>query len=229
MLSLQVLRVATNNFSEENVLRRGGFGIVYKGLLHDGTIIAVKRMLSTVISNEPIDQFQAEIAILKVQHRHLVSILGYSVEDNERLLVYEHMPNGSMSEHLFRWKLLGLQPCLSWKKRLSIALDVARGIEYLHSLAQHCFIHRDLKPANIQLGDDFRAKVADFGLLRPAPDRNASVKTNVAVTWGYLAPEYVGTRLHHLLKKLTLVMLLTTEEIDTQRLVGAKLGSSSPV
>lgn len=107
-------------------------------------------MLSTVISNKPIDEFQAEISLLKVRHRNLVSILGYSaVEDNERLLVYEHMSNGSLSKHLFRWKLLGLEP-LSWKKRLSIALDVARGMEYLHSLAQHCFIHRDLKPANIK-------------------------------------------------------------------------------
>ena len=81
---------------------------------------------------------------------------------------------------------------LSWKKRLNIALDVARGMEYLHTLAQQCYIHRDLKSANILLGDDFRAKVSDFGLLKSAPDGNFSVATRLAGTFGYLAPEYAG-------------------------------------
>jgi serine/threonine protein kinase len=121
----------------------------------------------------------------------LVSILGYSIEGNERLLVYEHMSNGALSRHLFQWKQHDLEP-LSWKKRLNIALDVARGMEYLHTLAQQCYIHRDLKPANILLGDDFRAKVSDFGLLKSAPDGNFSVATRLAGTFGYLAPEYAG-------------------------------------
>ncbi|XP_020089438.1 receptor protein kinase TMK1-like [Ananas comosus] len=192
IISLQVLRNATKNFAQENVLGRGGFGVVYKGMLHDGTMIAVKRMEASVLSNKAIDEFQAEIAVLtKVRHRNLVSILGYSIEDAERLLVYEYMPQGALSKHLFRWKQLGLEP-LSWKKRLNIALDVARGMEYLHNLAHQCFIHRDLKSSNILLGDDYRAKVSDFGLVKLAPDGN-SVVTRLAGTFGYLAPEYAVT------------------------------------
>ncbi|XP_065027281.1 receptor protein kinase TMK1-like [Musa acuminata AAA Group] len=193
VISIQVLRAATGNFAPENVLGRGGFGVVYKGELHDGTTIAVKRTESARVGNEALGEFQAEIAVLsKVRHRHLVSILGYSVEDNERLLVYEYMPQGALSKHLFHWKQLGLEP-LSWKKRLNIALDVARGIEYLHNFAKECFIHRDLKSANILLGDDYRAKVSDFGLAKLAPDGKNSVATRLAGTFGYLAPEYAVT------------------------------------
>ncbi|OEL26450.1 Receptor-like kinase TMK3 [Dichanthelium oligosanthes] len=193
VIAVQVLRGATKNFAKDNVLGRGGFGVVYKGELHDGTMIAVKRMESVAVSNKALDEFQAEIAVLtKVRHRNLVSILGYAIEGNERLLVYEYMPNGALSRHLFQWKQIGLEP-LSWKKRLNIALDVARGMEYLHNLGHHRFIHRDLKSANILLGDDFRAKVSDFGLMKDAPDGNFSVATRLAGTFGYLAPEYAVT------------------------------------
>lgn len=194
VIAVQVLRGATRNFAQDNVLGRGGFGVVYRGELHDGTMIAVKRMEAVAVSNKALDEFQAEIAVLtKVRHRNLVSILGYAIEGNERLLVYEYMPNGALSKHLFHWKQLQLEP-LSWKKRLNIALDVARGMEYLHNLGHHRFIHRDLKSANILLGDDFRAKVADFGLMKDAPDGNYSVATRLAGTFGYLAPEYAGKK-----------------------------------
>lgn len=194
VISVQVLRNVTKNFAPENELGRGGFGVVYKGELDDGTKIAVKRMEAGVISNKALDEFRSEIAVLsKVRHRHLVSLLGYSVEGNERILVYEYMPQGALSRHLFHWKSLNLEP-LSWKRRLNIALDVARGMEYLHSLAHQSFIHRDLKPSNILLGDDFRAKVSDFGLVKLAPDGGAqSVVTKLAGTFGYLAPEYAVT------------------------------------
>ncbi|RRT57400.1 hypothetical protein B296_00033131 [Ensete ventricosum] len=192
VISVQVLRSATRNFASENVLGRGGFGVVYKGELHDGTMIAVKRMESAVLSSKALDEFHAEIAVLsKVRHRNLVSILGYSIEEYERLLVYEYMPQGALSKHLFQWKQLELEP-LSWKKRMNIALDVARGMEYLHNLAHQCFIHRDLKSSNILLGDDYRAKVSDFGLAKLAPDGKNSVATRLAGTFGYLAPEYAG-------------------------------------
>lgn len=192
VISVQVLRNVTKNFSPEKEIGRGGFGVVYKGELDDGTQIAVKRMEAGVISNKALDEFQAEIAVLsKVRHRHLVSLLGYSVEGYERILVYEHMPQGALSKHLFHWKNLQLEP-LSWKKRLNIALDVARGMEYLHNLAHKSFIHRDLKSSNILLGDDFRAKVSDFGLVKLAPDGERSVVTRLAGTFGYLAPEYAG-------------------------------------
>ncbi|PSS13382.1 Receptor protein kinase [Actinidia chinensis var. chinensis] len=193
VISIQVLKNVTNNFSQENILGRGGFGTVYKGGLDDGTQIAVKRMESGVVSEKGLDEFKSEIAVLtKVRHRHLVGLLGYCLEGNERLLVYEYMPQGTLSRHLFDWKEEGLRP-LEWSKRLTIALDVARAVEYLHGLAHQSFIHRDLKPSNILLGDDMRAKVADFGLVRLAPDGKVSVVTRLAGTFGYLAPEYAVT------------------------------------
>ncbi|XVE85579.1 hypothetical protein DITRI_Ditri17bG0101800 [Diplodiscus trichospermus] len=194
VISIQVLRNVTNNFSEENILGRGGFGTVYKGELHDGTKIAVKRMESGVVSEKGLAEFKSEIAVLtKVRHRHLAALLGYCLDGNERLLVYEYMPQGTLSRHLFDWKDEGLKP-LEWTRRLTIALDVARGVEYLHGLAQQSFIHRDLKPSNILLGDDMRAKVSDFGLVRLAPvDGKQSVETRLAGTFGYLAPEYAVT------------------------------------
>ncbi|XWS59388.1 hypothetical protein CRYUN_Cryun08bG0117500 [Craigia yunnanensis] len=193
VISVQVLRNVTKNFAPQNELGRGGFGVVYKGELDDGTQIAVKRMEAGVITSKALDEFQAEIAVLsKVHHRHLVSLLGYSIEGNERILVYEYMSQGALSKHLFHWKSLKLEP-LSWKRRLNIALDVARGMEYLHTLAHQSFIHRDLKSSNILLGDDFRAKVSDFGLVKLAPDGEKSVVTRLAGTFGYLAPEYAVT------------------------------------
>ncbi|MED6120189.1 hypothetical protein PIB30_018588 [Stylosanthes scabra] len=190
VISVQVLREVTKDFAAENELGRGGFGTVYKGELGDGTKIAVKRMENRAISSKGVDEFQAEIAVLsKVRHRHLVSLLGHAIEGHEKLLVYEYMPLGALSKHLFQWERLNLEP-LSWSQRLVIALDVARGMEYLHGLARQTFIHRDLKSSNILLGHDFRAKVSDFGLVKLAPDGNKSVATKLAGTFGYLAPEY---------------------------------------
>ncbi|KAA8548355.1 hypothetical protein F0562_000039 [Nyssa sinensis] len=192
-IPIQVLRDVTDNFNNNNVLGRGGFGVVYKGELHDGAKIAVKRMESVATGSKGMNEFQAEISVLtKVRHRHLVALLGYCVNGNERLLVYEYMPQGTLSQHLFDWHEHGYSP-LTWNQRVTIALDVARGVEYLHSLAQQSFIHRDLKPSNILLGDDMRAKVADFGLVKNAPDGKNSVETRLAGTFGYLAPEYAAT------------------------------------
>ncbi|CAM6080198.1 unnamed protein product [Sphagnum tenellum] len=192
-ISIQVLRAVTNNFAEENVVGRGGFGVVYKGVLEDGTKIAVKRMEAAIVSSNGLNEFQAEIEVLtKVKHRHLVGLLGYCTHGAERLLVYEYLPNGPLSHHLFDWKYFNQKP-LRWLMRLSIALDVARGLEYLHGLAHKSFIHRDLKPSNILLTDDFRAKVSDFGLVKLAPEGKFSVETRLAGTFGYLAPEYAVT------------------------------------
>ncbi|KAF8010125.1 hypothetical protein BT93_J0934 [Corymbia citriodora subsp. variegata] len=193
VISIQVLRNVTNNFSKENILGQGGFGTVYKGELHDGTKIAVKRMECGVITGKGLTEFKSEIAVLtKVRHRHLVALLGYCLDGNEKLLVYEYMPQGTLSRHLFNWPEEGRAP-LEWTRRLTIALDVARGVEYLHGLAHQSFIHRDLKPSNILLGDDMRAKVADFGLVRLAPEGKGSIETRIAGTFGYLAPEYAVT------------------------------------
>ncbi|XP_022007482.1 receptor-like kinase TMK3 [Helianthus annuus] len=165
---VQVLKNATKNFGKESELGHGGFGIVYKGQLDNGTKIAV---------------------LTKVRHRHLVSLLGYSTEGLERILVYEYMPQGALSGHLFHWKNFKLEP-LCWKRRLNIALDMARGTKSLHTLAYQSFIHRDLKSSNILLGDDFRAKVSDFGMVKLVPDGWKSIMTRVAGMFGYVAPEY---------------------------------------
>jgi serine/threonine protein kinase len=145
------------------------------------------------VSSKGLKEFQAEIEVLtKVKHRHLVGLLGYCADGAERLLVYEYLPNGPLSQHLFEYKQFNMKP-LGWSTRLSIALDVARGLEYLHGLAHKSFIHRDLKPSNILLTDDFRAKVSDFGLVKLAPEGKYSVETRLAGTFGYLAPEYAVT------------------------------------
>ncbi|CDY40785.1 BnaAnng06480D [Brassica napus] len=192
-ITIDNLCAGGNNFDEKNILGRGGFGIVYKGELPSGKTVAVKRMESSVISGKGLDEFKSEIAVLtKVRHRNLVKVEGYCLEANERLLVYEYMPLGTLSSHLFNWQQEGLQP-LEWSRRLIIASDVAKGVEYLHSQAHQSFIHRDLKPSNILLGDDMRARVADFGLVRLAPEGTQSIETKIAGTFGYLAPEYAVT------------------------------------
>lgn len=196
-IPIEVLQETTNNFSKENILGEGGFGIVYKGKLQDGTMVAVKRMQSNFENKKGLNEFKAEIEVLTgVRHRNLVALIGFCVDGNERLLVYEYMPQGTLGQHLFRQRdddCDGKKKSpLTWATRLSIALDVARGVEYLHSLAQKCFIHRDLKPTNILLGDDMRAKVSDFGLVKSAPDGKLSMETRLAGTFGYLAPEYAG-------------------------------------
>ncbi|XP_031111830.1 receptor-like kinase TMK4 [Ipomoea triloba] len=192
-IPIQVLEKATNFFSQENVLGSGGYGVVYLGELDDGTKVAVKKMKDGATLTTGMNEFQAEIAFLtKVRHRNLVALIGYCINDNNRLLVYEYMPQGTLGHHLFEWEKHGFDP-LTWKQRVTIALDVARGIEYLHSLAHQSFIHRDIKSSNILLCDDTRAKVADFGLVRKVPNDKSSFETRVAGTFGYLAPEYATT------------------------------------
>ncbi|GLJ09230.1 hypothetical protein SUGI_0104230 [Cryptomeria japonica] len=190
---LWVLKKATDDFNPTNLLGKGGFGSVYEGKLEDGSKVAVKRMDPELVSGKGLQEFQAEISMLgKVRHKNLVALLGYCTESNERLLVYEYMHQGTLSEHLFYWEEKGLKP-LDWNARLYIALDVAHGMQYLHNLAYKIIIHRDLKPSNILLDDNVRAKVSDFGLAKLAPEDKASLETRLAGTFGYLAPEYAAT------------------------------------
>ncbi|XP_019179919.1 PREDICTED: receptor-like kinase TMK4 [Ipomoea nil] len=192
-IPIQVLEKATNFFSKENVLGSGGYGVVYMGELDDETKIAVKRMKDGGTLTKRMNEFQAEISFLNnVRHRNLVTLLGYCINENERLLVYEYMPQGTLAHHLFDWQKQGFGP-LTWNQRVTIALDVARGIEYLHNLARQSFIHRDIKSSNVLLNNDMRAKVADFGLVKMTLDGKSSVHTRVAGTFGYLAPEYATT------------------------------------
>ncbi|KAM0012633.1 putative protein kinase RLK-Pelle-LRR-IX family [Helianthus debilis subsp. tardiflorus] len=166
IISVHVLKNVTKSFAKESELGHGWFGFIYKGQLDDGTKIGVKRMESGVISNKALEEFQSEIpALTKVRDRHLVSLLGYSTEGIERILVYEYMP---------------------------------QGMEYLRTLGNQSFIYLDLKSSNILLGDDFRAKVSDFGLVKLVPDGGKSIMTRVAGTFGYVALEYARTYLFSL-------------------------------
>ncbi|CAN6971650.1 unnamed protein product [Brassica rapa subsp. trilocularis] len=195
-IPMQILRAATNNFEVENLLGEGGFGTVYRGTRQDGREIAVKKINQSTIAGKCLKEFKSEVTVLtRVHHRNLVCLYGYSIEGNERLLVYHYIPQGTLSKHLFHWSDHSLRP-LDWTTHLSIALDVARAVEYLHMLAlqSQSYIHKDLKPPNILLGDDLRAKAFDFGLVTATEEDRESVKTKCRGTPGYMAPEYLDGR-----------------------------------
>ncbi|XP_019098183.1 PREDICTED: receptor-like kinase TMK4 [Camelina sativa] len=192
---LDSLRQATNDFSEENILGEGGSGIVYKGVQHDGTIIAIKRINVGAVDERATNEFKSEIKVLtSLRHKHLVPLLGFCNDGNEKLLVYEYMPLGTLAHHLFEWSNRGYTP-LTWNQRIVIALDIAPGVQYLHGLARRNYIHGDLKPSNVLIGDGIRAKISDFGCIKLIPEGIESVETATVVgTFGYLDPDYVGTK-----------------------------------
>ncbi|KAJ1684833.1 hypothetical protein LUZ63_016223 [Rhynchospora breviuscula] len=178
----------TNGFSASNVLGEGGFGCVYKGQLQDGREVAVKRLTGGGGQGER--EFQAEVEIIsRVHHRHLVSLVGYCIENEQRLLVYDYVPNNTLHYHLH----VHGRPVLEWAIRVKIAAGAARGIAYLHEDCHPRIIHRDIKSSNILLDNDFEALVADFGLARLALDAVTHVTTRVMGTFGYLAPEYASS------------------------------------
>ncbi|CAO2034677.1 unnamed protein product [Urochloa humidicola] len=184
----------TNDFSESAVIGRGGYGKVYRGVLADGTIIAVKRAQKGSLQGSK--EFFTEIELLsRLHHRNLVPLLGYCDEEDEQMLVYEFMPNGTVREHLS----VRAEDPLDFPTRLRIALGSSRGILYLHTEADPPIFHRDIKASNILLDSKWVAKVADFGLSRlaPVPEIEGSapghVSTVVKGTPGYLDPEYFLT------------------------------------
>ncbi|KAF1859579.1 hypothetical protein Lal_00010163 [Lupinus albus] len=180
------LQLATSGFSHANFLAEGGFGSVHRGVLPDGKIIAVKQY--KLSSTQGDEEFCSEVEILScAQHRNVVMLIGFCVEDGRRLLVYEYICNGSLYSLLHGQK----KNALEWSARQKIAVGAARGLRYLHEECRvGCIVHCDMRPNNIFLTHDFEALVGDFGLARWQPNREFEVETRVIGTFGYLAPEY---------------------------------------
>ncbi|KAL6906278.1 hypothetical protein ACP4OV_003879 [Aristida adscensionis] len=187
--SYEELAAATGGFSSANMLGQGGFGYVFRGVLAgSGKEVAVKQLKSG--SGQGEREFQAEVEIIsRVHHRHLVSLVGYCIAGNQRMLVYEFVPNNTLEHHLYGKGV----PVMDWPTRMKIALGSAKGLAYLHEDCHPRIIHRDIKAANILLDNNFEAMVADFGLAKLTTDTNTHVSTRVMGTFGYLAPEYASS------------------------------------
>lgn len=185
------LQIATDNFSEKNVLGQGGFGKVYKGVLADNTKVAVKR-LTDYESPGGDAAFTREVEMISVAvHRNLLRLIGFCTTPTERLLVYPFMQNLSVAYRLRELK--AGEAVLDWPTRKRVALGTARGLEYLHEHCNPKIIHRDVKAANVLLDEDFEAVVGDFGLAKLVDIRKTNVTTQVRGTMGHIAPEYLST------------------------------------
>ncbi|XP_061369857.1 probable receptor-like protein kinase At2g42960 [Gastrolobium bilobum] len=189
--TLRDLEQATNRFSAENILGEGGYGVVYRGRLINGTEVAVKKLLNNLGQAEK--EFRVEVeAIGHVRHKHLVRLLGYCVEGVHRLLVYEYVNNGNLEQ----WLHGGMQHgTLTWEARIKVILGTAKALSYLHEAIEPKVIHRDIKSSNILIDDEFNAKVSDFGLAKLLDSGESHITTRVMGTFGYVAPEYANSGL----------------------------------
>ncbi|KAM3385136.1 hypothetical protein ACQJBY_009220 [Aegilops geniculata] len=181
------LRIATDDFDNSKMLGKGGFGMVYKGVLPDGEEIAVKRLGQT--SRQGIGELKSELVLVaKLHHKNLVRLVGVCLEEQEKILVYEYMPNRSLDMILFDSEK---NKELDWGKRFKIINGIARGLQYLHEDSQLKIVHRDLKASNILLDVDYNPKISDFGLAKIfGGDQSEDVTRRIAGTYGYMAPEY---------------------------------------
>ncbi|XP_021674410.2 probable LRR receptor-like serine/threonine-protein kinase At5g63710 isoform X3 [Hevea brasiliensis] len=185
------IQIATDNFSEHNIIGQGGFGKVYKGVLSDNTKVAIKR-LSDYHSPGGEAAFQREVQLISVAvHRNLLRLIGFCMTSSERILVYPFMKNLSVAYHLRDLK--PGEKGLDWPTRKQVAFGVAHGLEYLHVHCNPKIIHRDLKAANILLDDNFEAVLGDFGLAKLVDTKFTHVTTQIRGTMGHIAPEYLST------------------------------------
>ncbi|KAL3814139.1 hypothetical protein ACJIZ3_015407 [Penstemon smallii] len=188
--SLRELEIATNQFSVENVIGEGGYGIVYRGVLHDGSVIAVKNLLNNKGQAEK--EFKVEVeAIGKVKHKNLVGLIGYCADGAQRLLVYEYIDNGNLEQWLHGD--VGPVSPLTWEIRIKIAIGTARGLAYLHEGLEPKVVHRDVKSSNVLLDRKWNARVSDFGLAKLLGSEKSFVTTRVMGTFGYVSPDYAST------------------------------------
>ncbi|KAH6833047.1 Protein kinase superfamily protein [Perilla frutescens var. hirtella] len=188
--TLRDLESATNKFSKDNVIGEGGYGIVYRGQLINGMIVAVKRLLNNLGQAEK--EFSVEVeAIGHVRHKNLVRLLGYCIEGTHRLLVYEYVNNGNLEQWLHG--AMSHHGHLTWEGRMKILLGTAKGLAYLHDAIEPKVVHRDIKASNILIDDDFNAKISDFGLAKLLGAGKSHIVTRVMGTFGYVAPEYASS------------------------------------
>ncbi|KAI3747606.1 hypothetical protein L6452_10121 [Arctium lappa] len=184
--SYQDLKLATNNFSEEYLVGKGGFGEVFKAIVDGGVVVAVKKLH---VGSRAKKEFENETKLISnVRHRNLILQLGWCIDGPELLLVLEYMPQGSLDKFLWGEK----RGQLNWKQRSDIIFGIARGLAHLHGEFHVKIIHRDIKSSNILLDNDFQPKIADFGLARFQPEDETHVSTRFAGTMGYTAPEYAN-------------------------------------
>nr|XP_024929074.2 cysteine-rich receptor-like protein kinase 10 [Ziziphus jujuba var. spinosa] len=216
-MDLASIHAATNTFSDSNLLGQGGFGPVYKGTLSDGREIAVKRLSSC--SEQGSEEFTNEVLlIMKLQHKNLVRLLGFCVDEDEKLLVYEYMPNGSLDAILFDGKK---RAQLGWSVRLNIINGIAKGILYLHEDSRLRIIHRDVKASNILLDRDMNPKISDFGMARIFAGSEGEANTATIVgTYGYMAPEYAMEGLYSVKSDVYSYGVLLLEIITGKRNAG---------
>ncbi|KAM7503056.1 hypothetical protein LguiB_001960 [Lonicera macranthoides] len=190
--TLRDLQLATNRFSPENVLGEGGYGVVYKGILINGTEVAVKKLLNNLGQAEK--EFRVEVeAIGHVRHKNLVRLLGYCVEGVHRMLVYEYVNNGNLEQWLHGG--ISEHATLTWEARMKVLLGTAKALAYLHEAIEPKVVHRDIKSSNILIDNEFNGKVSDFGLAKLLGSGESHITTRVMGTFGYVAPEYANTGL----------------------------------